>query len=268
MRSAASCGQPLQRSVVPCGARTMRGCDMARTLAECAHELVSRGPRLRRRRSQIPTRLIEATHADEAYDKALALGRDEDDEFVGLHDLTEIQEPLVDGAELSFQARPGGDAAQLVVRKEALGLFGAAPPVEAAAESGADCGRRASPASTTRRIMIPPGGEDEARRFYGGLLGMTEIEKPAPLRARGGLWMQAGDRQLHIGVEAPGVERAATRSHVAYEVVRLDAIRARLERAGVAILDGEPIAGLVRFELRDPFGNRVELVERVPPDPR
>jgi catechol 2,3-dioxygenase-like lactoylglutathione lyase family enzyme len=210
----------------------------------------------------ITTRLIEATHADEAYDKALALGRDEDEEFVGLHDLTEIQEPLVDGAELSFQTRPGGDAAQLVVRKEALGLFGAAPPAEGEGRPGADLRPPRIAGIHHAQIMIPPGAEDEARRFYGGLLGMTEIEKPAPLRARGGLWMQAGDRQLHIGVEAPGVERTATRAHVAYEVVRLEAIRARLERAGVAILDGEPIAGMVRFELRDPFGNRVELVER------
>ena len=213
----------------------------------------------------ISTRLVEATHADEAYDKALALGRDEDEEFVGLHDLTEIQEPLVDGAELSFQARPGGDAARLVVRKEALGLFGAAPPAEGAEEGGADLRPPRVVSIQHAQIMIPPGGEDEARRFYGGLLGMTELEKPAPLRARGGLWMQAGDRQLHIGVEAPGVDRAATRAHVAYEVVRLDAIRARLERAGVAIVDGEPVAGLVRFELRDPFGNRVELAERVAP---
>jgi catechol 2,3-dioxygenase-like lactoylglutathione lyase family enzyme len=112
------------------------------------------------------------------------------------------------------------------------------------------------------QIMIPPGGEAEARRFYGELLGLREIDKPAPLRARGGLWMQAGDRQLHIGVETPGVDRAATRAHVAYEVRGLDEWRARLVAAGVAVKSGETIDGMRRFEVRDPFGNRVELVEK------
>ncbi|HEY2748762.1 MAG TPA: VOC family protein [Polyangia bacterium] len=209
----------------------------------------------------ISTRLIEARDADEAYDKAHALGRDEDDAFIGLHDLTEIQEPIGDGAELGWQRR-SGEARALVVAKEALGIFGATPTGEAG--GGVDLRPPRIAGIHHAQIMIPPGGEAEARRFYGELLGMTEIEKPEPLRARGGLWMQAGDRQLHIGVETPGVDRQATRAHVAYEVVRLDAIRARLERAGVAILDGEPVADLVRFELRDPFGNRVELLERAP----
>ncbi len=209
----------------------------------------------------INTFLIEARDADEAYEKALARGRD-DDGFVGLHDLTEIPEPLGDGAELSFQARPGVDPHALVVDRAQLGIFGATPPAEEG--SGPDLRPPRIASIHHAQIMIPPGGEDDARRFYGELLGMHEIEKPEPLRARGGLWMQAGDRQLHLGVEAPGVDRAATRAHVAYEVTRLDAIRARLERAGVAILDGKPIPGMRRFELRDPFGNRVELVERAP----
>jgi catechol 2,3-dioxygenase-like lactoylglutathione lyase family enzyme len=112
------------------------------------------------------------------------------------------------------------------------------------------------------QIMIPVGAEQEARRFYGELLGMAELDKPAVLRARGGLWMQAGDRQLHIGVESPGVDRKATRAHVSYEVTKLDAWRSRLDAAGIEIVDGDPIPGLRRFELRDPFGNRIELIER------
>ena len=74
--------------------------------------------------------------------------------------------------------------------------------------------------------------------------------------------MQAGDRQLHIGVEEPGVDRQATRAHVAYEVTKLDAWRRKLEQAGVEIKDGDRFDGFRRFELRDPFGNRIELVER------
>lgn len=204
----------------------------------------------------ITTHLVEAQHADEAYDKAMVLGSDSDG-FVGLHDLTEIHEPLGDGAELAFQSRRGVDPTALVVGKESLGLFGAAPPSEAP-----DLRPPRLATIHHAQIMIPPAGEDEARRFYGELLGMREIDKPAILRARGGVWLQAGDRQLHIGVEAPGVDRATTRAHVAYETNKLDAMRARLERAGIGIKDGETLDGLRRFELRDPFGNRVEIVGR------
>src|SRR2546423_12101543 len=77
------------------------------------------------------------------------------------------------------------------------------------------------------QIMIPTGGEAQARRFYGELLGMAELDKPAPLRARGGLWMQAGDRQLHIGVQSPGVDRTATRAPVPHQGTKLDAPRVR-----------------------------------------
>lgn len=110
------------------------------------------------------------------------------------------------------------------------------------------------------QITIPPGREDEARFFYGGLLGLHEIAKPPTLRARGGLWFAVGERELHIGVE-DGVARAATKAHVAYRVDDLDAIRVRLEHAGHLIGRSIPIAGYRRFECRDPFGNRVEFIQ-------
>ena len=112
-------------------------------------------------------------------------------------------------------------------------------------------------------VTIPRGAEAAARAFYCGVLGLREIEKPDALRARGGFWLEVGDREVHVGVE-DGVERAATKAHVAYEVRGLPAWRERMERAGVAVLDAIPIPGADRFELRDPFGNRVELIEPVP----
>jgi catechol 2,3-dioxygenase-like lactoylglutathione lyase family enzyme len=63
-----------------------------------------------------------------------------------------------------------------------------------------------------------------------------------------------------VGVE-DGVDRAATKAHIAYQVSDLAAWRARLEEAGIAILDGIPIPGYDRFEFRDPFGNRVEMIQ-------
>ncbi len=111
------------------------------------------------------------------------------------------------------------------------------------------------------QVMIPRGAEAEARRFYCELLGLVEIEKPAPLRARGGFWLQAGAHQIHVGVEDAPIDRAKTRAHVAYAVVDLAAWRAHLTAHGVAVVEGTQIDAFARIELRDPFGNRIELVE-------
>jgi catechol 2,3-dioxygenase-like lactoylglutathione lyase family enzyme len=117
------------------------------------------------------------------------------------------------------------------------------------------------------QITVPKDAVAEARTFYCGLLGLREIEKPAVLRERGGFWLQVGDRQVHVGVEE-GVDRRASKAHVAYAVSDLSTWRVRLAAAGVAIVDGIPIAGCDRFEFRDPFGNRVELVETVKSPPK
>jgi catechol 2,3-dioxygenase-like lactoylglutathione lyase family enzyme len=110
------------------------------------------------------------------------------------------------------------------------------------------------------QITIPPGAEGVARAFYGHLLGLPEIQKPASLQGRGGLWLQVGDRALHIGVEE-GVDRQATKAHVAYAVSDLERWRQTLASHGIELQDGVPIPGYNRFEFRDPFGNRVEFIQ-------
>lgn len=112
------------------------------------------------------------------------------------------------------------------------------------------------------QITIPHDAEDVARAFYCGVLGLPEVEKPEALRGRGGFWLQVGEAQVHVGIE-PGAEREASRAHIAYQVNGLAGWRRRLEEAGVAILDAIPIPGYERFEFRDPFGNRVEMIEPV-----
>lgn len=112
------------------------------------------------------------------------------------------------------------------------------------------------------QITIPTGAEEQGREFYCSLLGLPEIEKPASLQGRGGFWLQVGDRQVHIGTE-DGIERKATKAHLAYEVTDLEAWRARLEEQGGHIVEGVTILGYERFEFRDPFGNRVEFIQRV-----
>lgn len=110
------------------------------------------------------------------------------------------------------------------------------------------------------QITIPIGAEDAGREFYCGVLGLREIEKAPSLKHRGGFWLQIGDQQLHVGVE-DGVDRGATKAHVAYEVDALAAWRKKLVSGGIAITESIPIPGCDRLEFRDPFGNRIELIQ-------
>lgn len=112
------------------------------------------------------------------------------------------------------------------------------------------------------QLAMPAGGEEQARAFFGGVLEMTEIAKPAVLAARGGVWFAAGAVQLHLGVEAEF--RPAHKAHPALLVDDLDAMLVRLRAADVAISDNEPpLEGYRRLHIHDPFGNRIELMERL-----
>ena len=112
------------------------------------------------------------------------------------------------------------------------------------------------------QITIPVGTEDEARGFYLGVLGLIETPKPDALSGRGGLWCKAGNFQVHIGTE-DGFDRLTTKAHIAYAVDDIEHWRDRLEAAGCQILASVPLPGYERFETRDPFGNRIELIARV-----
>jgi catechol 2,3-dioxygenase-like lactoylglutathione lyase family enzyme len=111
------------------------------------------------------------------------------------------------------------------------------------------------------QITIPKGAEEAARAFYCGVLGLVEVPKPYELAGRGGFWLQLGAFQVHVGTEEIP-SRADSKAHVAYEIDDLDGWRAKLQNAGVAIIDGIPIPYYRRFEFRDPFGNRVEFLQR------
>ncbi|MBU0825630.1 MAG: VOC family protein [Alphaproteobacteria bacterium] len=111
------------------------------------------------------------------------------------------------------------------------------------------------------QIAIPVGGEDAARGFYGVLLGLDELPKPPEMAARGGCWFQPGAQQLHVGVEADF--RAAKKAHVALAADGLAALQHRIEAAGHATKDDSPVDGRYRFFAEDPFGNRIEFLDRV-----
>jgi len=118
------------------------------------------------------------------------------------------------------------------------------------------------------QLAAPAGCEEVACAFFGDLLGMREVPKPDNLAARGGVWFACGEQQLHIGVQSDFA--AAQKAHPAFAVEQLDALRAHLIANHVTIIDDEPLAGADRFYVADPFGNRLEFLERLtvrPPTP-
>jgi catechol 2,3-dioxygenase-like lactoylglutathione lyase family enzyme len=114
------------------------------------------------------------------------------------------------------------------------------------------------------QLAAPRGSEAEARRFYGELLGLSELPKPADLAARGGCWFGCGAHQIHIGVEDDF--RPAKKAHPALELhseAALEALYARLVAAGAPVKrDPAEVPGVSRFFVSDPFGNRLELLAR------
>lgn len=110
------------------------------------------------------------------------------------------------------------------------------------------------------QVTIPRGAEEQARQFYCQLLELQEIEKPVVINERGGFWLQVGNRQVHVGAEE-GVERLATKAHIAYQVTDLAEMRKRLEANDVTIQEDVPLPGLARFQIRDPFGNKIEFIQ-------
>ncbi len=110
------------------------------------------------------------------------------------------------------------------------------------------------------QITIPKAAEKEGKQFYCSVLGFEEVEKPDSLKGRGGFWVKVGDRDVHIGTE-DGFDRLTTKAHIAYEVEDLSYWRTKLEAENINILDAVPIPGFDRFEFRDPFGNRVEMIQ-------
>ena len=108
------------------------------------------------------------------------------------------------------------------------------------------------------QIIIPKGTEDNARKFYSGVLGLEEIEKPESLKPSGGVWFKIAGAELHLGVEE---RMPSPKAHPAIEVKGLNAVKVHLIQNGVKIKEEIPIPGRKRFSFYDPFGNRIELLE-------
>lgn len=110
-------------------------------------------------------------------------------------------------------------------------------------------------------LAMPAGREAEARAFYEGLLGIPEAEKPVNLAGRGGCWFVSDAVKIHLGVEKDF--RPARKAHPAFLVDDVRAMAAKLAAAGCVLTEDEPLAGYDRIYVYDPFGNRIELMQRL-----
>lgn len=111
------------------------------------------------------------------------------------------------------------------------------------------------------QLAMPRGLEDQARSFYRDVLGLTEVAKPPTLAARGGVWFSGGDLHLHLGVEDDF--RPARKAHPALLVEGLGELVGLCESAGYEVTHDANLPGYDRVYVTDPFGNRIELMERV-----
>jgi catechol 2,3-dioxygenase-like lactoylglutathione lyase family enzyme len=111
------------------------------------------------------------------------------------------------------------------------------------------------------QLAMPSGEEDKARAFYAEIMGLVEQAKPANLERRGGVWFSSPlGVNVHLGVEQDF--RPARKAHPAFRVRGIKALRTNFEAAGYATVDDEPLPGFARFYVSDPFGNRIEFLER------
>lgn len=108
------------------------------------------------------------------------------------------------------------------------------------------------------QLAYPPGRDDDARRFYGEVMGFSEVAKPAPMAVRGGMWFQAGPIGIHLGVEPEF--RPSAKAHPALVVDDLDELVARVVAAGCPWKPTDELPGVRRGHVTDPFGNRIELI--------
>ncbi|NDI34968.1 VOC family protein [Chengkuizengella sediminis] len=110
------------------------------------------------------------------------------------------------------------------------------------------------------QLAAPKDSEDQARQFYSVILGMEEIPKPDKLIGRGGVWFQCGIQQVHIGIQEDF--QPAKKAHPAFEVKHVLELGEDLNKHGLEVKEDDVIEGVKRFFVNDPFGNRLEFLER------
>jgi len=103
----------------------------------------------------------------------------------------------------------------------------------------------------------------KARRFYGEILGLPEIERPD--FGFPGAWYQAGEIQLHLIVAPTGVDVGArpakispVAGHLAFEIEDYEKVREALAARGIELVGLGAQVG--QMFVQDPDGNVIELI--------
>ncbi len=109
------------------------------------------------------------------------------------------------------------------------------------------------------QIAMPIGKESQARQYYGELLGLKEMEKPAALRSRGGCWFELANLGLHLGVEKDF--SPAKKAHPAFRISDLNKLAELFLKKGFKVTWDENLKGERRFYSEDIFGNRLEYMQ-------
>lgn len=111
------------------------------------------------------------------------------------------------------------------------------------------------------QLAMPAGREPDARAFYVGILGLTEVAKPDDLARRGGCWFESAVVKVHLGVDPDF--HAAAKAHPAFLVDDVKRLEAAAVTAGYRTATDVPLEGYERIHVYDPFGNRIELMQKV-----
>lgn len=110
------------------------------------------------------------------------------------------------------------------------------------------------------QIAVPPALEQAALRFYGHVLGLKRLPKPEGTDDTRGAWFDAGNVQVHVGIQLQGFT-PAHKAHVGFVVEDLTRLRATLKADGRPVKDGGAIPGFTRVFSEDPAGNRLEFLQ-------
>ncbi|HKO60003.1 MAG TPA: VOC family protein [Pyrinomonadaceae bacterium] len=110
-------------------------------------------------------------------------------------------------------------------------------------------------------VTVPAALEDAAKKFYGDLMGLEQIEKPDGPRKYIGAWYQLGESQLHLSIEDAPRNEDSNR-HVCYSVADIPGALEAFRSAGVEVISEEQLVnGGSRFFVRDPAGNLIEITK-------
>jgi catechol 2,3-dioxygenase-like lactoylglutathione lyase family enzyme len=103
---------------------------------------------------------------------------------------------------------------------------------------------------------------ERSRQFYGGLLGLSEIARPRTFDFIV-VWYDLGGQHLHLLLK----DQADTISprHFALRVADATAARSYFRERDVTTQETTLIPGADRFFIRDPDGNRIEVIQWLRP---